>query len=86
MVDPNDLRNKAELEYLLNEHEDLEAVLDQTELDNQSKEQMIEVAKHIYTAKVLIEQNPYATNADRQYLKDTENKYQELKDEWRNEK
>lgn len=64
MSDPKDLRNKAELEYLLNEHEDLEAVLDQTHLDDQAKEQMIEVAKHIYTAKVLTEQNPYATDED----------------------
>jgi len=76
------LRNKAELEYTLSESEDLEAVLDQTNLNDENKEGMREIAKNIFTAKMLIEQNPHATEKDKQYLKNTEDKYNQLKDEW----
>jgi len=79
------LRNKAELEYTLNESESLEAVLNQTNLNDENKDSMREIAKSIATAKILIEQNPYATDKDKQYLKNTEDKYNQLKNEWSNQ-
>lgn len=81
----DNVQKKAELEYTLSESENLEAVLDQTNLTDGNKDSMRKIAKNIATAKMLVEQNPLATDEDKQLLKDTEDKYNQLKDEWRKE-
>lgn len=85
MYSSDDFQDRVDLEYTLTEAEDLEEVLDQTNLNDRNKQGMRDVARNIVTAKMLVEQNPLATDQDRQFVKDTEDKYNQLKDEWRNE-
>jgi benzoyl-CoA reductase/2-hydroxyglutaryl-CoA dehydratase subunit BcrC/BadD/HgdB len=74
------IKNKAELEYNLNHSEELEKLLDNTDLHENSKNALRDAVKNIVTAELLLESNPLATQEDYDYLEDTKAKYREIKD------
>lgn len=70
------IQNKVDLEYELNYSEDL----DNSNMSKETKDIFKSVAKNIIVAELLLEDNSLATGKDYQYLEDTKNKYQQVKD------
>lgn len=73
--------DRVDKEYELLHEQELEEILDNSDLAEVNKQAMRDITKHILTAQQLIENNPLVTEEDIQYLEDTKAKYQQVKDE-----